>query len=76
VEEAVERTWERQGRMHEVAVVAVTLRLVFLITSDHGRAEEEGRLLSDVSIMTRLCTVVYTGRQDSQGARAGWASWC
>lgn len=38
----------------------VTLRLVFLITPDPGRAEEE--LLSDVSIMTRLCTEVHIPR--------------
>lgn len=38
----------------------VTSRLVFLITPDPGRAEEE--LLSDVSIMTRLCTEVHIPR--------------
>lgn len=52
--------------MTVVAMVAVTLRLVFLITPDPGRAEEE-ELLSDVSIMTRLCTEVgiYEGRGGS-----------
>jgi len=42
-----------------VAAAAVTSRLVFLITPDPGRAEEEEDLLSDVSIMTRLCTPRY-----------------
>lgn len=41
------------------AAAAVTSRLVFLITPDPGRAEEEEELLSDVTIMTRLCTEVH-----------------
>lgn len=49
-------------------MAAVSLRLVFLITADPGRAEEEEELLSDVSIMTRLCTVVYTaGKRKRRG---------
>lgn len=53
------RKREKDGKEKAIAAeVAVTLRLVFLITRDPGRAEEE--LLSDVSIMTRLYTVVYT----------------
>ncbi len=54
-----------------VAAAAVTSRLVFLITSDPGRAEEE-ELLSDVSIMTRLCTevrIVYPARKTSTARR-------
>lgn len=50
-----------------VAAAAVTSRLVFLITPDPGRVEEE-ELLSDVSIMTRLCTevrIVYPARKTS-----------
>lgn len=57
-------------------MVAVTLRLVFLITPDPGGAEEE-KLLSDVSIMTRLCTEVYIHtacRRQEEGARGGRAS--
>lgn len=50
----------REERTKAVAAVAaaVTSRLVFLITPDPGRVEEEEKLLSDVSIMTRLCTEV------------------
>lgn len=54
-----------------VAAAAVTSRLVFLITPDPGRAEEE-ELLSDVSIMTRLCTevrIVYPTRKTSTARR-------
>ncbi|TGZ46095.1 hypothetical protein DBV15_08165 [Temnothorax longispinosus] len=54
-----------------VAAAAVTSRLVFLITPDLGRAEEE-ELLSDVSIMTRLCTevrIVYPARKTSTARR-------
>lgn len=47
---------EEEKPTETTAAVAVTSRLVFLITSDPGRAEEEEELLSDVSIMTRLCT--------------------
>lgn len=54
-----------------VAVAAVTSRLVFLITPDPGRAEEE-ELLSDVSIMTRLCTEVrIPGSKNVDGAKGG-----
>lgn len=45
-------------RGEAVAAAAVTSRFVFLITPDPGRAEEE-ELLSDVSIMTYLCTPRY-----------------
>lgn len=54
-----------------VAAAAVTSRLVFLITPDPGRVEEE-ELLSDVSIMTRLCTevrIVYPARKTSTAQR-------
>lgn len=54
-----------------VAAAAVTSRLVFLITPDPGRVEEE-ELLSDVSIMTRLCTevrIVYPTRKTSTARR-------
>lgn len=61
-----------------VAAAAVTSRLVFLITPDPGRVEEE-ELLSDVSIMTRLCTevrIVYPARKTSTAQREdegrGW----
>jgi len=52
----------RKGATEAVAAAAVTSRLVFLITPDPGRAEEE-ELLSDVSIMTRLCTEVHIPRR-------------
>ncbi|KYN00332.1 hypothetical protein ALC62_08823 [Cyphomyrmex costatus] len=48
---------EEEMPTEAVAAAAVTSRLVFLITPDPGRVEEE-ELLSDVSIMTRLCTEV------------------
>lgn len=67
---------EEEGEEEEmptgaVAAAAVTSRLVFLITPDPGRAEEE-ELLSDVSIMTRLCTevrIVYPTRKTSTARR-------
>jgi len=67
---------EEEGEEEEmpteaVAAAAVTSRLVFLITPDPGRAEEE-ELLSDVSIMTRLCTevrIVYSARKTSTARR-------
>lgn len=64
-----EREEGRGKRAKQEGEAAVTLRLVFLITSDPGRAEEEERsFLSDVSIMTRLRAVyTCTGR----GRRGG-----
>lgn len=65
-EEGGERRIRRRKRRKKEATSGgggssqVTLRLVFLITPDPGRAEEE--LLSDVSIMTRLCTEVHIPR--------------
>jgi len=56
VEGEKEEEEDEEEKPTETAAVAVTSRLVFLITSDPGRAEEEEELLSDVSIMTRLCT--------------------
>lgn len=56
---------EEEMPTEAVAAAAVTSRLVFLITPDPGRVEEE-KLLSDVSIMTRLCTevrIVYPARK-------------
>lgn len=69
------RRRRRKGRKRRdaeaVAAAAVTSRLVFLITPDPGRVEEE-ELLSDVSIMTRLCTeirIVYPARKTSTARR-------
>lgn len=62
---------EEEMPTEAVAAAAVTSRLVFLITPDPGRAEEE-KLLSDVSIMTRLCTevrIVYPTRKTSTARR-------
>lgn len=62
---------EEEMPTEAVAAAAVTSRLVFLITPDPGRAEEE-ELLSDVSIMTRLCTevrIVYPARKTSTAQR-------
>lgn len=65
-----EREEGRGKRAKQEGEAAVTLRLVFLITSDPGRAEEEERsFLSDVSIMTRL-RAVYT--RTGRGRRGGW----
>lgn len=71
-----ERGRERgRGKRAKQGATAVTLRLVFLITRDPGRAEEEERsFLSDVSIMTRLRAVyTRTGRRvgSSLGASLG-----
>lgn len=62
---------EEEMPTEAVAAAAVTSRLVFLITPDPGRVEEE-KLLSDVSIMTRLCTevrIVYPARKTSTARR-------
>lgn len=64
---------EEEMPTEAVAAAAVTSRLVFLITPDPGRVEEE-ELLSDVSIMTRLCTevrIVYPGSKNVDGAKDG-----
>lgn len=72
-EEKKEEEDEEEKPTETAAVAAaVTSRLVFLITSDPGKAEEEEELLSDVSIMTRLCTeariyIVYPARKTSTG---------
>ncbi|KYN20969.1 hypothetical protein ALC57_06877 [Trachymyrmex cornetzi] len=60
---------EEEMPTEAVAAAAVTSRLVFLITPDPGRAEEE-ELLSDVSIMTRLCTEVRITKRSCAYARA------
>lgn len=70
-EEGGEEGEEEEMPTEAVAAAAVTSRLVFLITPDPGRAEEE-ELLSDVSIMTRLCTevrIVYPARKTSTARR-------
>lgn len=70
-EEEVEEEEEEERTVAVAAAAAVTSRLVFLITPDPGRAEEE-ELLSDVSIMTRLCTEVriYRPRKTSTACGA------
>lgn len=57
-EEEEEKEDEERAKAVAAVAAAVTSRLVFLITPDPGRVEEEEKLLSDVSIMTRLCTEV------------------
>lgn len=75
-EEKEEEEENEEEKPTETTAAAVTSRLVFLITSDPGRAEEEEELLSDVSIMTRLCTerhvyIVYPARKTSTGVARG-----